>query len=188
MIDIGTGDGVFVYKNARSIPHRFFIGIDSNAENLAKYSRRTTQKPSKGGVQNALFVYANCAQLPEELHGVAREISILFPWGSLLQSIVIPDFHVLQGFYRLCEAQATLRIVLGYDQQCEPGITASLALPPLTIEYLRSVVEPLYAQAGFAVHARQMIHTELQDIPTTWARRLAQRKDRAFFELSGKVN
>jgi hypothetical protein len=154
---------------------------------VLKHSPNYLSNTRKNHSWTLLFVYANCAYLPEELHGVGREISIPFPWGSLLQSVVMPDLHVLHGFYRLCEAQAILRIVLGYNRQYESGITASLSLPPLTIKSLRSVAVPLYAQAGFAICARQMAHAELRDIPTTWVRRLAQRNERTFFELSGNI-
>ncbi|NOK59531.1 MAG: hypothetical protein GFH27_549285n55 [Chloroflexi bacterium AL-W] len=164
---------------------RLFIGIDSNAENLARYSQKAAQKPTKGGTPNALFVHANCERLPTELCGVAQELSILLPWGSLLKAVVLPDLAVLQGLRCVCAEQATLRIVFGYDQCCEPGITMALDLPPLTWEYLQAVLIPCYAQIGFAIQVRQMEHTELRDIPTTWAKRLSYGKDREFFEIIG---
>ena len=186
-MDIGTGDGAFVYKQARTCSDRLFIGIDSNAENLAKYSHKAAQKPNKGGAPNALFVHANCERLPDELCGVAQELSILLPWGSLLKAVALPDLAVLQGFRRLCTDQATLRVVFGYDQCCEPGITMALDLPPLTCEYLETILTPGYDEAGFAVQVRRMEPIELRDIPTTWAKRLSYGKDRDFFEITGHV-
>lgn len=186
-IDIGTGDGAFVYKSARTSPNQFFVGIDSNADNLAKYSRKTRQKPAKGGVKNALFVQASIEALPEELNGLATHVSILFPWGSLLKTVATPDVRVLQGLHRICRADAELRIVFGYNHRREPGVTAALGLPLLSLEYLQTMVRNHYTQAGFAIQACQLEKSALRDIPTTWAQRLAYGKDREFFELRGRV-
>ena len=40
VVDIGTGDGNFVYQAARENPTKFFIGIDANLRPLA-VSRRS---------------------------------------------------------------------------------------------------------------------------------------------------
>jgi 16S rRNA (adenine(1408)-N(1))-methyltransferase len=186
-VDIGTGDGAFVYKWARACPDRLFIGIDSNAANLAEYSRKATRKPAKGGVRNVLFVRANSEALPEELNGLVSAVSILFPWGSLLKSVVVPDERVLSGFCRICRAHAEINIVFGYNHICEPGITAKLDLPTLTLDYLRTTVVNTYKQAGFAMKVRQLEKAEVAKIPTTWAKKLAHGKNREFFELHGRL-
>jgi 16S rRNA (adenine(1408)-N(1))-methyltransferase len=186
-VDIGTGDGAFVYKCARACPDRFFIGIDSNAANLAEYSRKATWKPAKGAVRNVLFVRANSDALPEELNGLVSEISIFFPWGSLLKSVVVPDESVLRGFRKICRADAEINIVFGYNHICEPGITAKLDLPILTQDYLHDTVVNTYKRVGFAMKVRQLEKAEVAKLPTTWAKKLAHGKNREFFELYGKL-
>lgn len=184
-VDLGTGDGAFIYRSARACPERFFIGIDSNAENLVEYSHRATRKPAKGGAPNAIFVCANGEALPEELNGLANELSILFPWGSLLKAVVLPEPSMLAGFHRICQPNAAVRVVLGYNSECEPGLTTNLCLPPLSMDYLNSLLETAYHPAGFALSVRHMEKVEIARIPTTWARKLAFGKDRVFFELQG---
>ena len=98
VIDIGTGDGRFVFAAARGNPNKFFIGIDANIKPLAKPSMRATRKPSKGGLPNALFVQAAVEDLPQELEGAADEMHIHFPWGSLLQAVATGDRVVLNRF------------------------------------------------------------------------------------------
>ena len=44
IIDIGTGDGRFVYQSARENPNKFYIGIDANAKPLEKISMKATRK------------------------------------------------------------------------------------------------------------------------------------------------
>ena len=95
MIDIGTGDGRFVSASAKANPDKFFIGIDANVKPLEKPSIKATRKPSKGGLPNALFVQAAVEDLPEELNGLANQIYVNFPWGSLLRAVMVGDQHVL---------------------------------------------------------------------------------------------
>jgi tRNA G46 methylase TrmB len=52
VIDIGTGDGLFVYQAARHNPRKFYLGIDANPQPLEKISEKIHRKPAKGGLQN----------------------------------------------------------------------------------------------------------------------------------------
>ena len=56
VIDIGTGDGLFVYQCARANPNKFFIGIDANPRPLEKVSEKINRNPEKGGLPNVLFL------------------------------------------------------------------------------------------------------------------------------------
>ncbi len=91
MIDLGTGDGRFVYQSARRNPHKFYIGIDAEARALEKISEKIHRKPQKGGLRNVMFVQAAVEDLPSELDGVADELHIHFPWGSLLGAVASGD-------------------------------------------------------------------------------------------------
>ncbi len=90
VLDIGTGDGRFVYRCARQNPKKFYIGIDATPRPLEKVSEKIHRKPSKGGLSNLLFIQAAVEDLPPELDGVADEIHIHLPWGSLLRTVSAP--------------------------------------------------------------------------------------------------
>src|SRR6266508_1951523 len=49
IIDLGTGDGSFVYQSARRHPDRFYIGIDPQSSAMEKVSEKIHRKPAKGG-------------------------------------------------------------------------------------------------------------------------------------------
>ncbi len=115
MIDIGTGDGRFVSAAARANPNKFYIGIDANVKPLEKPSMKATRKPSKGGLPNALFVQAAIEDLPDELDGIADEIHIHFPWGSLLKAVATGDEAVLASLRRISAPECMLEIVIGID-------------------------------------------------------------------------
>src|SRR5690349_3100653 len=80
-LDLGTGDGRYVYRQAQAHLDTFYIGVDATREHLAEYSAKVGKKPSRGGLPNVLYVLANAGALPEELTGLADVITINFPWG-----------------------------------------------------------------------------------------------------------
>src|SRR5581483_3754710 len=85
VIDLGAGDGRYVYESARDNPSDLYIAIDPDADGLSEYAFRAGRKPTRGGVATALFVIAAVESLPAELKGIANTIRINFPWGSLMQ-------------------------------------------------------------------------------------------------------
>ena len=101
-MDLGTGDGRFVYRAAEKNPNKFYIGIDANAKALEKISMKATRKPNKGGLPNILFLQAAVENLPEQLNGVAEELHIHFPWGSLLRAVAVGETAILSGLRRIC--------------------------------------------------------------------------------------
>src|SRR5262245_40178432 len=96
IIDLGTGDGSFVYQSARRHPDRFYIGIDAQSSALEKVSEKIHRKPAKGGAPNLLFIQAAAEELPSELDGVADEVHTHFPWGSLLRALALGDEVVVR--------------------------------------------------------------------------------------------
>ena len=173
IVDIGTGDGRYVYRSARANPDKFYIGIDVQPKALEKVSEKIHCKPEKGGLPNVLFVQAPVEELPPELDHVVDEIHFHFPWGSLLRSVAIGDKEVLGGLRRIAAPGAWLEIILGINESRDATEVARLELPPLTEEYVRSTLMPRYEMAGFKVEESGMSsHAEWPHIETTWAKRL----------------
>ena len=101
-MDVGTGDGLFVYKSAQRDPRTFYIGIDANRRPLEKISEKIHRRPDKGGLSNVLYVQASVEDLPAELDAIAAEVFVQFPWGSLLRGVAGGDETVLGNLRRLC--------------------------------------------------------------------------------------
>jgi len=179
IVDIGTGDGHYVYTAARQNPDKFYIGIDANTSGLEKISEKIYRKPTKGGTPNALFVNASVEDLPCELDGVADEVHIHFPWGSLLQAIAAGNQNVLRAIRRICAGGALLEIVIGSDPDRDRSELARLAVPALTREYLSNTLVPAYAAAGFEVMEQGVLQpSEWPALQTTWSKRLRGGRDR----------
>lgn len=173
VIDIGTGDGRFVYRSAEMNPRKFYIGIDANAKPLEKVSMKATRKPSKGGLANVLFIQAAIENLPEELNESADEIHIHFPWGSLLRAVAVGETEALASLRRIAAPECVLEIIIGIDEERDRTEVERLALPRLSGEYLQKSLIPKYGQAGFGVLQSGVLNpSEWSRLETSWARRL----------------
>ena len=172
-MDIGTGDGLFVYQCARENPGKFYLGIDANAKALAKISMKATRRPAKGGAGNALFIQARVEDLPDELNNTADEIHIHFPWGGLLRAVAAGDLTVLRGLRRIMVGGGLLEVVIGVDAERDRSELERLELLPVTLEYITSVLVPRYRAAGFEIKEQENLAArEWPHLQSSWARRL----------------
>lgn len=173
IIDIGTGDGLFVYQSARENPNRFYIGIDANVRPLEKISEKIHRKPAKGGAANVLFIQATVEDLPAELKGVASEVHVHFPWGSLLKAVATGDVQVLAQIRSLCEVDALFEVVFGLDPDRDAAELARLELSPLTIGFIDEILATRYREASFQIIERGVMSAaDWPEFKTSWARRL----------------
>lgn len=188
VIDIGTGDGRFVSAAAKENPNKFFIGVDANVKPLEKPSMRATRKPVKGGLPNAMFVQAAVEDLPEEFDGVADEIHIHFPWGSLLKAVAAGDDKILASLRRIAADSCLLEIIVGIDPERDRTELERLGIPALTPVFLHSYLIPKYVAAGFEVTDSGMLdRAEWSKMETSWARKLASNADRQVIYLIAKA-
>ena len=166
IIDIGTGDGRFVYQSARRNPNKFYIGIDPNTRPLEKISEKIHRKIAKGGAPNVLFIQSAVEDLPTELDGVANEVHVHFPWGSLLRAVATGDFEVMRNLRRVCAVDALLEVVIGIDPVRDRTEIERLGIKP---EFIDELLIENYTAAGF-----EIVETGLssQTLDTSWAKRL----------------
>jgi len=184
VIDIGTGDGRFVSTAASENPNKFFIGIDANAKPLEKPSMKATRKPGKGGLPNAMFVQAAVEDLPEELNGVADEVHIHFPWGSLLRAVTTGDTEILTSLHRISAPGCLLEIVVGIDSERDRNEVERLGISELTPVFLHSYLVPKYKAAGFDLLDCEMLtNAEWSQLETSWAKRLGGNDNRSVWYL-----
>jgi 16S rRNA (adenine(1408)-N(1))-methyltransferase len=188
VIDIGTGDGLFVYQCARLNPNKFYIGVDATARPLEKVSEKVHRKPMRGGLPNVLFLQAAVEDLPPELDGVADEVHIHFPWGSLLRAVAAAEREVLRSLRRICAEHALLEVVIGLDAERDSTEIKRLELPPLSLEHVDAVLAPLYRSAGFEIFERGMIaQGDWPELQTSWAKRLKGNASRTLLYIVARA-
>jgi 16S rRNA (adenine(1408)-N(1))-methyltransferase len=133
-----------------------------------------------------LFGRLALADAPGELAGLADELTVLLPWGSLLAAVARPDAGGLAGLRALCKPGAAVRIVFGYGA-AEVAAIRDLDLPPLD-DAAGAQLAAAYRAAGVDVRARFPLLDEVRALPTSWAKRLAfSGRERRFMELRGRA-
>ena len=188
VIDLGTGDGRFVYQSARENPRKFYIGIDANPQPLRKISEKVHRKPAKGGAPNVLFLQAAVEELPEELNSVADEVHVHFPWGSLLRAVAVGEELVLRKLRQICSAGAWLEVIIGLDPEKDHTEIARLRLPEISEEYLVRELIPRYQAAGFEIIEHGVVPaSQWREIRSSWAKRLSNNRARVLIYLVGRA-
>ena len=169
-IDLGTGDGRWVRCLAEKHPEHFFIGIDACRENLRVHSQQK--------LPNALFIIASAQALPSELDGLASRLTINFPWGSLLESLLNNDPALMISLSRITRSQAGLEIYLNGE---------ALRTAGWALEAGADQIECNLNASDWVTRSRACLDTNsLRSLSSTWAKRLAFGRDPRAVQLSFK--
>jgi 16S rRNA (adenine(1408)-N(1))-methyltransferase len=170
-LDLGTGDGKFAFCHAESFPGRFIIGLDSCRENLREFSRAR--------LPNLLYVIASAQALPRELGGLISHVTINFPWGSLLGSLLTGDPLLLHGLESVLTSGAKLDLRLNGGALAEAGWTLADGAEQICGSLIRAGwrMDPSVPMDSRALHA----------FPSTWAKRLAFGRDPRAIQMSGCI-
>ena len=182
IIDIGTGDGKFIYNLAKQYPNRFFIGIDPNHKGVINQSAKIYKKPAKGGLNNILYVLASVEDLPDELNDSANQIFIILPWGSLLDGIVKVRKKVFRSIQKIAKKRAQIDIVLGYEKTAEGR---QIDLPEINLNYINNKMRYKLENLSFKIkEIKEIDKQNIKEINTSWAKKLSFGKNRSFFYIS----
>jgi 16S rRNA (adenine(1408)-N(1))-methyltransferase len=177
VLDIGTGDGKHVLAEARRRPDTLVVGLDAGPDAMRKTAARAAAKPAKGGVPNALFVWASVEQLPAELDQVT-EVHSLMPWGSLLRALVAPDAAVLRAITGRCVPGAQFLITLNLHAW-RPPVPEVGETPEPTPESALTSLAPAYAAAGWSLQVADYLdETQVAELGTSWTKRLGSSRAR----------
>jgi hypothetical protein len=171
LVDLGTGDGRYVKYTAENDPRSFVIGLDACRENLHEHSRVK--------LQNMLFIIASAHEIPPELNGLASHITINFPWGSLLESLLTGDERLISGL------AATSRPITSFEIRLNEGalIQAGRSLETGAKKIYNNLV-----RVGWEFEPPMTMNaTALRAFPSTWARRLAFGPNPRAMVLSGRL-
>lgn len=177
LIDVGTGDGRFVYRTAKENPQTLCIGMDAVAEKMREMSHKAGRKPARGGLTNTLYVLSAIEDAPVELKGVADQVHVNYPWGSLLAAFVLPREEILGKIAAFGRPGAALSILLNYSVFEDEAYMERLGLPSFD---QGSVAERL--APALEGHGVEILRSELMlgEAPhnSTWERRLTAGSNR----------
>ena len=133
---------------------------------------------------NVLFVQAAVENLPAELQGIATEVHVQFPWGSLLRGVAGGDQVVLRNLRSICLPEALLLVTLGLDLERDRFERERLALREITIDYIERLLSPRYLEAGLRIVRSEAVSAaDLAQFQSSWAKRLQRGVNRSFFRI-----
>jgi 16S rRNA (adenine(1408)-N(1))-methyltransferase len=146
---------------------------------MAESSLRAARPIGKGGLPNALFVVAAAERAPDELCAVASEVTILFPWGSLLHGVLALDagMEAAAGIAGLVAPGGLVRALISIDPRDR------LMVPSIEAADRAGLAER-WACHGLTLTAFEPAGTDEIDAScSSWARRLAAGRDRRVWQL-----
>lgn len=174
--DVGTGDGRFVYRLARANPNWLCIGIDANTREVARTALRARRKDERGGAANAVFVRAGTGDLPGPLRGIADEIHINLPWGSLLRAVLADEPEALDAIARIGRPGAAVHVVVN---EC------ALDRHQPELHRLFGLLTGRYAAAGIRLTG---CRSSVEIPSTSWGRRLGRGRPITVIRFDGVVD
>ena len=178
-IDIGTGNGKFIYDLAVKNPYILYIGIEPTASNLYEYSK----KANKNKLNNLLYIISSIENMDEDLNDMADKVYINFPWGSLLEVIVKDMPKLLNKISSLGKFGSEFHFTFAYSTIHEPMEIEKRNLPILTEEYLLNLKE-IYLKAGLYVESCiNITPLEVNKFGTLWAKKLFLGKSRDVYKI-----
>lgn len=179
-VDLGTGDGRFVYEKAKLSPQTYFIGVDTLAKSMEEFSGKAVREKMK----NALFVVGNAENFIPGLNYVIDTVHINFPWGSLLSLCVKPSEIFLQELKRVLKVGGHVNMTFGYSEEFEQKQVEKLDLPSITLESLQNKISAQYIGNGFRLcDVEELSKNEVYEIGSTWGKKLKFGRDRPVFKM-----
>lgn len=155
-LDLGTGDGTFVIREARRDARIGIVGIDTCLDHL-RGSRR--QYP-----WNARFERSDARELPDDFSGKFGRLTVNFPYGSLLTAIVENDVALREEVQRLTHIGSKFQLVIN------ESALAGLDLP--FEEGARLVSRFGEGLVSFTCETGVLSAGELRAFPSSWSKKL----------------
>jgi len=188
IIDLGTGNGKFVYEEAIKNQDIFYIGIDPIGDNIIEYYKKKKKKFKSYNLKNLIFVISAIQDIDEDLFNIADEIYINFPWGSLLEGVVKGDSELLKNIYSLAKAGRNIHLTFTYSSIYEVGEIERRDLPALSLEYIDTILRDKFMTSGInVIDYGYLEESKLKSFGTLWSKRIYLSKDRQVYHIEAKV-
>jgi 16S rRNA (adenine(1408)-N(1))-methyltransferase len=131
---------------------------------MVEASRRATRKSR---LPNSLFVVAAAESLPPELQGFADEVTIHFPWGSLLRGLLRADPAIVRGLVDVMKPGAGVTLLMSVtDRDRVDGI------PTLGEPAIAEMCRRLGRFGLRSVEARPATSEDIRAAHSSWSKRL----------------
>lgn len=173
LLDVGAGDGRFVLDAAKASPATFCIGLDAAADNLAESAR----KAARSKADNVLFLRGAAEELPGPLASVADQLTVNYPWGSLLRIVARPEPEHLAKLRAVCKPGADVVILINYSVFEDAEYLQRIGLAEAADLATSPALAQAYRRSGFAIRERRVFAGD-PAVRTAWGRHLVRGSSR----------
>ena len=186
--DIGAGDGKQIYRLARKNPQNFYVGIEPNHQSYKQTEKKSKSKKEKGGLDNLIFVNSSIENISDELKNTFDELLINFPWGNLLEGVILPLPEILQNLVMIAKDRADLIIITTYDDKFEKEFKVERNLPNLNTGYINNILSAEYAKFGISIISSKLLAqgSEL-NIDSPWGKKLLSSRKRDVYKIVAQI-
>lgn len=181
IIDLGTGQGSFVYFNALENKDCFYVGLDSCRESMKKYAI----KQFKNKVENLIYVIMNAQNVDKVMENKFSEVYINLPWGSLLQGIFDEELGIINSISKISKTGCRINICFSYDEKFEKNEIEKRSLPVLNEEYFENQFKKVYDKHNIVIENIEYIVKDKLNFISKWMKVLTESKSRKFYIISG---
>lgn len=179
ILDIGTGDGRFVFKNALKDVKNLYIGMDPAEQQLKIFSKKVNKKR----LNNSLFIVGSIENTPPELFSLIDRIFINLPWGTLLEKIVKSENSSVKNLHNLLKDEGEIEVIFGYLPELEPSETKRLDLPKINGDFDVQQIFSSFKKHFTIVEMLRLNKKDLGKLETTWAKKLRFGNDRDIYKI-----
>ena len=163
---------------AAADPAALVWGLDASRDAMLKAAVWAVRPGRRGALANARFVVAAAEALPRELDGIVDELTVHFPWGSLLRGLLGPEGCVLAGLARLLRPGRCATALLSLTPR-----DRRTDLPPLGSALAARLAGPYAVHGLRLVDWRPASAAEVAAAHSTWAKRLGAGRARPVWRL-----
>jgi hypothetical protein len=174
--DLGCGDGKRSLRLAVADPAALVIGIDAETTRLG----RALAAARRHRLANLFFLAWSMDRPLPALAGRCAEISVIMPWGSLLDGVLGANEEVLGNVLALGQPGAVLDAVINCRPWDAPdALDKKLASTPEPTEERISALRRQYAAVGWQLDplsprdpAAWLTDRQARDLGSSWASRV----------------
>lgn len=165
-------------RRAAREPRTLFIALDADVRAMIDTSRRAARSSNRGGRRNVMFIAAAVEMLPDALRAFADEVTVVLPWGSLLDAVLRPETDTFAGIAAVLRDWGVLTILV--SAQTRDHVAAELDTAAA------QTLAGRYAARGFAdAKGRPATRDDVERLSSGWGRKLGipERRSAWLFDL-----
>ena len=135
---------------------------------MAESSLRAARPAARGGQPNLIFAVASAERPPDDLCDRVDEVTVLFPWGSLLRGILALDDAVSAGLAALLGPRGRIAALVSVAERD----TRVASVRPLVAADRQALAARWRRHGLDVVVFRPATTDEIVGSGSTWAKRL----------------